>query len=111
VTSQDDASDKRWNFVGELASMASAYRIGELEAFLDQVLVLLLLLLLPLLPVSRACGGWGGCAGGGEPLRAVLVLFWCGEVSLGGILIIPLPLPLPRLRLRLLALLLYLLQK
>ena len=37
-------------------------------------------------PVSG--GGRGGCPGGGVPLRAVLVLSWCGEVSLGGILII-----------------------
>jgi len=35
--------------------------------------------------VSRVCGGGGGCAGGGVPLRAVPVLSWCGEVSLGGI--------------------------
>ena len=26
----------------------------------------------------------GGYAGGGVPLGAVLALFWCGEVSLGG---------------------------
>jgi len=34
--------------------------------------------------VPRVCGGGGGCAGGGVPLGAVPVLFWCGEVSLGG---------------------------
>jgi len=28
------------------------------------------------------CGGGGSCAGGGVPLGAVLVLSWCGEVSL-----------------------------
>jgi len=38
--------------------------------------------------VSRVCGGGGGCADGGVPLGAVLVLSWCGEVSLGGVLII-----------------------
>jgi len=38
--------------------------------------------------VPRVCGDGGGCAGGGVPLGAVLVLSWCGEVSLGGILII-----------------------
>jgi len=38
--------------------------------------------------VSHICGGGGGCAGGGVPLGAVLVLSWCGELSLGGILII-----------------------
>ena len=37
--------------------------------------------------VSRVCGGGGGCAGGGVPLGAVLMLSWCAEVSLGGILI------------------------
>jgi len=37
--------------------------------------------------VPRVCGGGSGCAGGGVPLGAVLVLSWCGEVSLGGILI------------------------
>jgi len=31
----------------------------------------------------RVCGGGGGCAGGGVPLGAVLVLSWCGEMSLG----------------------------
>jgi len=36
--------------------------------------------------VFRVCGGGGGCAGGGVPLGAVLVLSWCGEVYLGGIL-------------------------
>jgi len=35
--------------------------------------------------VPHICGGGGGCAGGDVPLRAVLVLSWCGEVSLGGI--------------------------
>jgi len=34
------------------------------------------------------CGGGGGCAGRGVPLGAVLALSWCGEVSLGCILII-----------------------
>jgi len=34
--------------------------------------------------VSLVCGGGGGCAGGDVPLWAVLVLSWCGEVSLGG---------------------------
>jgi len=34
--------------------------------------------------VPRVCGGGGGCAGGSAPLGAVLVLSWCGEVSLGG---------------------------
>ena len=34
--------------------------------------------------VPRVCGGGGGCAGGGVPLRAVPALSWCGEVSLGG---------------------------
>jgi len=34
------------------------------------------------------CGGEGGCAGGGVPLGAVPALSWCGEVSLGGLLII-----------------------
>jgi len=38
--------------------------------------------------VPCVCGGGGGCAGGGVPLRAVLALSLCGEVSLGGILII-----------------------
>jgi len=38
--------------------------------------------------VPRVFGGGGGCAGGGVPLEAVLTLSWCGEVSLGGILII-----------------------
>ena len=38
--------------------------------------------------VSRVCGGGVGCAGGGAPLGAVLVLSWCGEVFLGSILII-----------------------
>ena len=38
--------------------------------------------------VPRVCGGKGGCAGGGVPLGAVPALSWCGEVSLGGILII-----------------------
>jgi len=38
--------------------------------------------------VPRVCGGGGGCAGGSVPLGTVLVLSWCGEVSLGGILII-----------------------
>jgi len=38
--------------------------------------------------VPRVCGGGGGCAGGGVPLGAVPALSWCGEVSLGGILII-----------------------
>ena len=38
--------------------------------------------------VPRVCGGGGGCAGGGVPLGAVLVLCLCGEVSLAGILII-----------------------
>ena len=33
--------------------------------------------------VSAMVGG--GCAGGGVPLGAVLVLSWCGEVSLRGI--------------------------
>jgi len=33
--------------------------------------------------VPRVCGGGGGCAGGGAPLGAVLVLSWCGEVPLG----------------------------
>jgi len=33
---------------------------------------------------AAVCGGGGGCAGG-IPLGAVLVLSWCGEVSLGGI--------------------------
>jgi len=32
----------------------------------------------------RVCGGWGGCAGGGVPLGAVLALVWFGEVSFGG---------------------------
>ena len=36
----------------------------------------------------RVCGGGGGCAGVGVPLGAVPALSWCGEVSLGGILII-----------------------
>jgi len=35
--------------------------------------------------VPRVCGGSGGCAGGGVPLGAVLVLSWWGEVSFGGI--------------------------
>jgi len=34
--------------------------------------------------VLHVCGRGGGCAGGGVPLGAVLVLSWCGEVSLGG---------------------------
>jgi len=34
--------------------------------------------------VPRVCGGGGGCAGGDVPLGAVLALYWCGEVSLGG---------------------------
>jgi len=35
--------------------------------------------------VPRACGGGGGCAGGGVPLvGAVAALSWCGDVSLGG---------------------------
>jgi len=34
--------------------------------------------------VPHVCGGGGGCASGGVPLRAVPVLSWCGEVSLGG---------------------------
>jgi len=38
--------------------------------------------------VSRVCGGGGSCAGGGVPLGAVLALSWCGNVSLGGKLII-----------------------
>jgi len=34
--------------------------------------------------VPLVCVGVGGCAGGGVPLEAVLVLPWCGEVSLLG---------------------------
>jgi len=34
--------------------------------------------------VSRVCGGGGGCASGGVPLRAVLALSWWRKVSLGG---------------------------
>jgi len=39
--------------------------------------------------VSRV---WWSCAGGGVPLGAVLMLSWCGEVSLWDILIIFWPL-------------------
>jgi len=33
--------------------------------------------------VPRVCGGEGGCAGDGVPLRDVPALSWCGEVSRG----------------------------
>jgi len=38
--------------------------------------------------VPRVCGGGGGCAGGGVSLGAMPALSWCGEVSLGDILIV-----------------------
>jgi len=51
-------------------------------------LLFLLIVVVVVDRVSHVCGGGSGCAGGGVPLGAMLVLSCFGKVSLGGILIL-----------------------